>query len=406
MVFFSKHRVAFSLTVAVLLLAAALSAMFWARGFKFNFQERKLERTGLLIANSTPTGAEIFLDGRLTSATDTTIAYLEPKTYRIKISKDGFTAWEKDVEIKADLSTEIKALLFPLAPEIKPLTTTGATNPTLSPDGVKIVFAATGDRGGVYLLTMNDRPLPFRQDTKLLAQNRGQTDYTKASFIWSPDSREIVARFEENGNVSANLLLDTEKSNQEPRDVTASLTSTLNAWQDEINSKAQTQSVIAPESVKTATAEAAPANSSPTPSPFAQKASPSPDIQITRKSNSLLNYYPTGMIFSPDEEKILYRNKEGNYKVYDLKLKKEYSLPELADLQNISWYTDSSHIVIAQKDSISLIDADGNNKVAVFTGKFVNGFVFAHPSGTRLVILTTLTQAEGTLPNLYAINLR
>ena len=112
------------------------------------------------------------------------------------------------------------------------------------------------------------------------------------------------------------------------------------------------------------------------------------------------------MIFSADEEKILYLNKDNKYQVYDLKTKLQYTLPEFENLINISWYPDSEHLVVAQKDKISIIEKDGANNITVYSGKFENGFVFVHPSGTRLIILTTLTQPEGALPNLYSINLR
>ncbi|MBI2598695.1 hypothetical protein HYW40_00535 [Candidatus Curtissbacteria bacterium] len=123
-----------------------------------------------------------------------------------------------------------------------------------------------------------------------------------------------------------------------------------------------------------------------------------------------LNYQPTGLILSPDEEKVLYIDKTGTHKVYDLKLKKEYALPALPDLVNIFWFPTSNHLVVAQKDLISIIEADGLNKMGVFSGKFgidpPPGGVFAHPGAGRLIILTTLTQQEGTPPNLYAINLK
>jgi hypothetical protein len=136
----SKHRVFFTISMAILVLLAAAIAIFYARGFKPDFKNRTIGRTGLIVATSVPTGAQIYLDGRLTSATNDNITYLDPKTYKVKIEKDGYAAWEKDVEIKADLATEIIALLFPLAPEIKPLSITGATSPGLSQDGAKIAY--------------------------------------------------------------------------------------------------------------------------------------------------------------------------------------------------------------------------------------------------------------------------
>lgn len=395
----AKYRVAFTIAVAFIIIAASLVAIFWARGFKPNFRDGKIERTGLIVATSIPTGAQVYLDDRLTSATDTNIAFLDPKTYKVRIEKDGYTTWQKDVEIKADLAVEIKALLFPLAPGIKPLTTTGATSPTLSPDGGQIVYGVSGQRGGVYTISMNDRPFPFRQDVRRLASNSTQVDYSDASFIWSPDSKLILARLaDQNGQIIANLMLDATKTDQEPNDVTASMTATIKSWQEQIDQRVQTQAITVPEEVKSATGEAGPSSQLTVNS--SQK-----ETTVDREPLTL-NYFPNGLVFSPDEEKILYRDKDLRYHVYDLKNKVDLTLPEFADLANISWYPDSAHLVVAQKDLISIIEADGANIITVYTGKFENGFVFAHPSATRLIISSTLTQQEGTPANLYSINLR
>lgn len=399
----AKYRVIFSLTIAALIIILALAAIFWARGFKPNFQKGQIDRTGIIVASSIPTGAQVYLDGRLTSATNTNIAFLDPKTYKVRIQKDGYTTWEKDVAVKADLATEIKALLFPLAPQIKPLTATGAVNPNLSPDGGKIVYGVAGERGGLYLLTMTERALPFRQETRLLAKNQRSFEFQNAKFLWDPDSKQVIARFEnEKGEAVANLIVDTAKSDQEPQDITGSLNATLLGWQDQINLRTQTQALIAPDSVREATAETELITSNKE-----QVTSQSKKIDSSLITNNLsLNYFPTGLIFSPDEEKILYKNKQRTYKVYDLKTKKEFQLPDLADLITLSWYPDSNHLVVAQKDLIVIIETDGGNLMTVYTGKFENAFVFSHPSGDRLIILTTLTQTEGTPANLYSINLR
>lgn len=401
-----QYRVAFTLAVIFIVGLFATVAIFYARGWKPNFQNRTIDRTGLLVANSTPTGANVYIDGRLTSATNTTITYLEPKAYKIRIEKDGYTPWEKDIEISEDLATEIHALMFPLAPEIKPLTTTGATNPTLSPNGTQIAYGVTGERGGLYVMPMETTPLPFRQGPRQVARNSGSFDYSNSSFTWDPDSKQIIATFRDStGQATANLLVDTESANQEPRDITASLTGTLNNWQQIINERAQTTAIVVPDEVKNATATAAPA--SPSPSPTLRSASPSPSPQpSTLKSQSLLNYNPTGLMVSPDEEKVLYKNTDGKYKVYDLKNQRDFTLPDIPNLISISWFPDSAHLVMAEEGIISIIESDGFNKITVYSGKFENGFVFAHPSASRLIILTTLTQTEGSPANLYSINLK
>lgn len=402
----SRHRSLFTLIVALLLLTAGTIAIFYARGFKPDFKNGKIGRTGLIVAASTPTGAHVYLDDRLTSATNTNIAYLEPRKYKVRIQKDGYTAWEKEIEIKADLATEIMALLFPLAPEIKPLTTTGATSPMLSPDGTKIVYGTPGERGGIYVLTMSDTPMPFRQDSRLLAKNSPIFDYSRAGFVWDPASKQIIAQImDTDGKIIANLLLDSEKTEQgDPKDITGALTATLAGWQDQINTKAQTQASTAPDQIKSATAEAKTVNSSPMP---AQKSSPAttPDNPITRQPDSPINYYPNGLTYSPDEEKIFYLNRENKYKIYDLKKKLEYTMPDFPDLISIAWYPDSNHFLIVQKDLISIIEADGANKMTIYSGKFAD-VAYIHPSGTRLIILTHLAQSDGSPANIYSLNLK
>lgn len=418
-----KYRVHLSLAVTITILVVGLATIFWARGFKPDLKNGRIGRTGLIVANSIPTGAQVYLNDRLTSATDTSIAYLDPGSYKVKIQKDGYSVWEKQIEVRADLATEIKAVLFPTAPQISPLTLTGAANPTLSPDNTKIIYGVSGVRGGIYILPMSDSIFAFRQEARLLAKNQDGFDFSKAAFIFSPDSKQAIATIKnELGNLISNILVDTERPNQEIRDITGSLNATLENWQEELDAQSQIKAQIIPDEIKQSTAEAKTTKPSPSPtlkvqSTINKKSFPSENQQSTINS---LNYFPTGLNFSPDEEKVMFTNKEGKYQVYDLKTKKALTLPEFSELISLSWFPDSNHLIVAQKNLISIIEADGTNKMVVYSGKFENarppstdaegvvgrGFVFAHPSGQRLIILTPLTQADGTLPNLYSINLK
>lgn len=390
MSFLAKHRTAFSIAAFFFVVIFGIIAVFWARGFKPNLQTGQIDRTGLIVANSTPTGANVYLDDRLTSATNTSIAFLDPGSYKVRIEKEGYSKWEKDIGVKADLATEINALLFPLAPEIKPLTSTGAASPTLAPDNSKLVYGVSGQTGGVFLMPLVDSPFAFRQNPKRLAPNTSSIDYSLAKFIWNPNSEEIIARIEdENGQVIANILLNSQNTDQPTRDITASLNATLQSWQLDLQTQSQNLAILAPDQIKQSTAEAGLNTSS---------------SRFT--SANLINYYPNGLIFSPDEKRILYLHKDNGYNVYDLKTKENFTLGDFENLFNISWYHNSEHLIIAQEGQISIIEADGHNKIPVFTGTFVNGFVFSHPAGFRLIVLSTLTQPAGTPANLYSINLK
>ncbi len=415
-----KHRHLYTIIAVLVILASTITAVIWARGFKPDFRTGTFLHTGLIVAQSLPKGAQVYLNDRLTNVTDTNISYLDPGSYRIRIQKDGFTTWEKNVDVKADLAVEILALLFPVAPQISPLTTTGAFSPTLSPDGTKIIYGVSGERGGLYLLTMGTGPFALGQGTKTIFKNQLGYDFSQAKFLWSPDNKQVIASFNDPAGVSGNILVDVDRTDQEILDITGSLSSTLNNWQEEIDTQSQTLAIRIPKEIKSATAEAKTSQSDQSKSTV----EPTPETTTTTANDSLspltlpfppkagpplaetLNYFPSGFVPSPDGDKFLYKDREGNYKVYNLKLKNESTLPNLKNLRNIAWYPDSEHIVIAQDDSISIIEIDGFNKMGIFSGKFVNGFVYPNPSGSRLIILSTLTQPAKTPPNLYAINLK
>lgn len=404
-----RHRHLYTGLVVGGIITAAIIGVVWARGFKPNFRTGTFQHTGLIVAQSQPKGAQVYLNGRLTEATDTNISYLDPGSYRVRIQKDGFTTWEKSVNVQADLATEILALLFPVAPQISPLTTTGAFNPTLSPDSSKVIYGVPGERGGLLMLTFGSGPFSLGQGTKTIFKNELGYDFSKAKFLWSPDSKQVIASFTDDQNVNVgNILVDVDRSDQEIRDISGSLNSTLSAWQEDINTQSQTIAIRIPANIKSATASATPASPSPEPAPDPVTGIIPDSSLITNPSS--LNYFPTGFMPSPDGEKFLYKTNspagEGDYKVYNLKLKREATLPNFSNLRNIAWFPDSEHLVIAQNNAISIIETDGFNKMVVYSGNFEDSFVYSNPSGGSLMLLTALTQRDGTPPNLYAINLK
>ena len=71
----------------LIIVAGTILAIEYAKGrFRISSQGF-VQGTGLLSANSFPTGAEVIIDDKLVTATDDTL-YLQPGTYRVKISKD------------------------------------------------------------------------------------------------------------------------------------------------------------------------------------------------------------------------------------------------------------------------------------------------------------------------------
>src|SRR3989344_9021614 len=120
-------RILLFLTGFILVPVCTYFVILFARGFRLDFTRRSLQPTGLLVLKSLPDGAQIYLNSKLTSATDTTVN-LTPGTYKVEIKKQGFSVWTKTLQVDAEVVTRAVATLFPSVPSFKAITTTGATN--------------------------------------------------------------------------------------------------------------------------------------------------------------------------------------------------------------------------------------------------------------------------------------
>ncbi len=358
----SKRFIFTIITLVVIAIAAAI-AIFLAKGYTFSPEEKRIVGTGIITISSEPDSASVFIDGHLTTATNATISSLPPKTYSVKVVKEGFIPWEKEVSVKEGLVTPVKITLFPAIPTIYPLTFNGVVNPTLSSDGSKLAFvvpASAGKKAGVWVWTqISNQPISFARSAEphQIAQN-STADFSKATLKWSGDSKQVLATVDNN-----NYLLEADRLNSEPRDITPTLQATMKSWEDDTKSKDEAR-ILAIKDVN-----------------FQKIASSAASIR-----------------WSPDETKFMV-----GLRVYDLEDKKEYALPG-AKVQ--MWLPDSRHIIMVEEKTISVVDFDGTNKAIIYAGSFQDDFVFPWLDSSRLVIISSFPTPTASEPNLYGINLK
>jgi len=406
-----------------------------------------IKGTGLLSANSYPSAAEVYINTKLTTATDNTLN-LDPGEYDIEIKKDGYHTWSKKLQIVEELVTETGAQLFPSSPSLEPLTYTGAVNPVPSPDGTKLTFTVASSsaaaKNGLYVQDLTSSPISLNKTARQIARTNETYDYPTSSYTWSPNGTELLVAFK-NG---ANLLLDTTRFNDLAtlKDVTVRLPQILSEWELELARQERIQLLKLP------------------------------DFMANVATQSATNLY-----FSPDSLRLLYQStaeltipdglvpalpssstqsetrdlKSGSWYVYDLKEDKNFliaedKLPKVEKLlllpdfitpipaelisspsafrrlqtnvtpeesialfnaqyspifvDNIQWYPDSSHLIIVTDSGIDLVEYDSTNRFTLYGGPMDKSIVYPWPDGSK--IITRLTFSEGTIPNLYTIKLK
>lgn len=364
----SRHFIVTVVMVTIIFSASAVAIML-AKGYKFSSENKQLVGTGIISVKSDPDSASVYLDDHLTTATNATIPSLPPKEYVVKVIKEGFIPWQKTVLVREGLVSDLKLRLFPAIPTVYPLTFNGVKNPVLSPDSSKLVFVVpSGKRAGVWVWTMvKNQPIAFARSAEPHQIVQGaQVDYSKASFRWSADSKQVVA-----STLGNNYLLESESMNTEPRDITANMAAIIKGWEDDLAVKNKARV----EAINNLT------------------------IRNIASQSSRIKW-------SPDETKFMYGETPASSSammVYDLGTGKNSKLPTA---KNYIWIPDSPHVVLVDDNKISVVESDGSNQAVIYAGSFLDYFVFVWPDSSRLVMMTTFPTPTASEPNLYGVNLR
>jgi hypothetical protein len=98
----------FSLIAAgiILFIIIAPALVLYARGFKIDFENWRFVKTGALVIKTDPAKAKIYLDDILQkSQAPTTLRFLLPQDYELRIEKDGYQSWNKRLTVKSQLVT-------------------------------------------------------------------------------------------------------------------------------------------------------------------------------------------------------------------------------------------------------------------------------------------------------------
>ena len=152
------RKILFFLCVFLFILSAPVVVLY-SQGYRFDFENRKLTQTGGLFLKVIPKDIEIYLEGKSAGKTDflfgqTLIDNLLPEKYNIKVKKEGYFDWEKNLEIKEKEVTGAKNIvLFPTETNFK-LLSKRINNAWFSPDEKRMILKET--RGNFWELKLFD----------------------------------------------------------------------------------------------------------------------------------------------------------------------------------------------------------------------------------------------------------
>jgi dipeptidyl aminopeptidase/acylaminoacyl peptidase len=402
----TKIRLLISLITILVVGTLVYLVSLYARGYRFNSQSLKFLPHGLLVVKSDPDSAQVYIDSELKTATNATIP-IAPGTYDLSVKKEGYLTWSKRMTINKEEVTEVTAYLFKSAPSITSLTFSGVIQPKPSPDMTKIGYIVPldpitkdQDKAGLWVLDTLDLPLGFVREPRRISDG----DLTQFSFIWSPNSREILLT-----NKGGDYLLNVSDFTPQSKWVNISLQKdqTIQKWSEEDKLKLSSKMNKLPDELQSILERKAKTiNFSPDEDMVLYTASGSASIPL-----NLIQPIP-GVSTQKEDRDI----SEGKTYVYDIKEDKNFLIDENdkdlstgTDSSNttrkLTWFSTSRHLILAEPERIIIMDYDGTNRQEVFRGSYTSPEAFSTLSHNRLLIVTNLG-ASSILPNLYSLSLK
>ncbi|KKP69452.1 MAG: PEGA domain protein [candidate division CPR3 bacterium GW2011_GWE2_35_7] len=330
----------------------------------------------MIVANSEPKGALLYLNDQLQNVTNTTLSNLIPENYHLKIQKEGYTSWEKDIKVEENVVIQIDARLFPMNPSLTPVTLYGCYNPQVNLDNTKIVFQVRDneEKNGVWLLVFNNLPFGKGYDLKQILKDTANIKYSQAESLWSQDGNELLVSIQ-NDNITENYIVTNDILSTSVTKSTKTKEEIIMKWKIEADS-------------------------------------------LTKDKISTLSLNTQGIIkdktifWSPDQNKFYYENRDGFVEVYDLEKETiTTSTIKISDYQSVIWFIDSERFIFVENNEetksgkLSITEIDGQNKVSVYEGILISKEVFVSPNGNKLFFLTNFNPSSSTSTNLYTLNL-
>lgn len=395
-----NKQLIFSVVIFIFLIVTTILVVLYGKGYRFGLGDGQIELkgTGLLVTKSVPDAAQVFVDGKLKTATDNTIN-IPPGEYEVKIVKEGYFPWVKRVKIQTEIVTRAEALLIPSAPKLESITDIGSARPIIDPTLTKIAFVVSSQaavRNGIYVFDMRANPLLTLQSSSTQIVDDSQDVFSESDISWSPDGKDIIATISAARALPTTYLLDTDRANNPLNDVTSSLSTVASSWTRIKNSRDKAVFDSLPKGVKAIVkSHFSLISYSPDQNKILYQASSSGTIPVIIKPRLI------GVNSTPETRNI----EAGSYYVYDIKEDHNYRLDSGNFKGAYSWFTDSRHIIYVKDKELHIIEYDSLNDTVVYAGPFIENYLFPWPDASRIVVLTNLGNSR-IPPNLYTISLK
>jgi len=168
------RKVIFVVLTSIIFISISIIALMAARGNTLT--NEGFSKTGTIRTTIEPSdNITIFLNEQEKTISSNTIANILPGSYAVRISKEGYSSWQQQIEIKAGVITDVTAKLFPLELQLEQLTSTNVdkafTSRFTSDVFYTVLDTKIGADIGIWKKPMQAAALPLLEQPLLKISN-------------------------------------------------------------------------------------------------------------------------------------------------------------------------------------------------------------------------------------------
>ena len=204
------RRIIYISFIIVFVIVAPVLILYTA-GYRFNIKKAEIQKTGALVVNSEPEDVDVYVNNQLVATkTPARIHNLTPNEYLVKVEKDGYTSWQKKLEVKSKETTFAEnVLLFKKSgPILKIEEQINLFSP--SPNKIRIVYSIIKEENEEFW-SWN-----LRTDEKILLSEFSLSNNKESNIIkitWFKNNEEILLSLNENEEIK-HFVININKSEE------------------------------------------------------------------------------------------------------------------------------------------------------------------------------------------------
>ncbi|HEX9664610.1 MAG TPA: PEGA domain-containing protein [Patescibacteria group bacterium] len=183
--------------------------VIYTAGYRYNFKKNKLQKTGILVIESLPEKADVYINNEYKKRTKAIIKNLFPDQYDVRVEKDGYYPWQKKLSVEAGQSAFATNIILFKKAEAEKIIKEDIDFSSYSPDRKKLIYSVKNQSDKLLIVDLNGL-----KETIIFNNPQNKTENIEFKTNWSTSGNKILLTINKpDQGISQHWLIDINNPN-------------------------------------------------------------------------------------------------------------------------------------------------------------------------------------------------